>query len=135
MQPRNIHLTLAFIGQLDPERARAVASRCRALQPQRFDWAIDRLGWFRRARVAWLGGEIDNPLGAAATSARALLDQMAVDYDRKPFVPHVTIFRDVRTFDASGPLAEPIAWRTTQVALYASAHDRSGPVYRRVGDD
>ncbi len=133
MQPRNLHLTLAFIGELDAERATAVAQACITLQPQQFVWSIDRIGWFPRARVAWLGGPIEQTLATAAATARAALDELAIGYDRKPFVPHVTAFRDVRAFDRAGPLAEPLAWRTVHVALYASARDRHGPVYRRIG--
>jgi len=39
----------------------------------------------------------------------------------------------VRAFACSGPLAEPISWRTEHVALYAAARDERGPVYQRVG--
>jgi RNA 2',3'-cyclic 3'-phosphodiesterase len=132
VQARNLHLTLAFIGELDAARAAEVAQAARKLQPQQFDWSIDQIGWFLRSRVVWIGGPIDEPLTAAAASARAALDELAIGYDHKPFVPHVTVFRDVRAFDRAGPLTESLRWRTCHVALYASTHDRHGPVYRRI---
>ena len=132
MQPRNLHLTLAFIGELDTVRAESVAQVCSALRPQQFDWSVDQLGWFARARVAWLGGPVSEAMVDAVRAARAALDRLGVGFDRKPFVPHVTVLRDVRHFDHTGPLEALLAWRTTHVALYASARDRNGPVYRRV---
>jgi len=132
MQPRNLHLTLAFIGTLDDAAAAHVAGASSDLVRNTFEWSIDALGWFARARVAWAGGLSNAQLDAAAACARARLDQLVIPYDRKPFVPHVTLFRDARRFDCSGPLTPPLAWRTSTVALYAAARDAAGPIYCRV---
>ena len=132
MQPRNLHLTLAFIGTLDDAAAARVASASGDLLEDAFEWSIDALGWFARARVAWAGGASNAQLDTAAARARARLDQLAVRYDRKTFVPHVTLFRDTRRFDCSGPLSPPLAWRTETVALYTAARDVAGPIYRKV---
>jgi 2'-5' RNA ligase len=48
-------------------------------------------------------------------------------------VPHVTLFRDARRFDCSGPLTPPLAWRTVTISLYAASTDAAGPIYRKVG--
>ncbi len=96
------------------------------------DWTIDTLGSFPRARVAWAGGPLNDRLAACAARARARLDELGVPFDRKAFVPHVTLFRDVRRFEAGGPLPEPIPWNSAHVALYAAQRDSHGPVYRRV---
>lgn len=133
MQPRNFHLTLAFIGELDEAAAHALAPRAGAL-PQAGCWTMDTLGWFRSARVVWLGGAVPPALADIAQRARALLDELRIGYDRKAFVPHVTLFRDVRDFAADGTLPSPVAWNTARVALYASARDTAGPVYREVVD-
>lgn len=132
MQARNLHLTLAFIGELEPTRAATLARDCDDLAAEPCDWTIDTLGSFPRARVAWAGGPVTQQLAACAARARARLDQYGVPFDRKSFVPHVTLFRDVRRFDCAGALAEPVPWRTAHVALYAAARDADGPVYRRV---
>jgi 2'-5' RNA ligase len=132
MQARNLHLTLAFIGELEPARAATLAHDCHDLAADPCDWTIDTLGSFPRARVAWAGGPLNQELAACAARARTRLDQRGIPFDRKAFVPHVTLFRDVRRFDCAGPLAEPVPWRSAHVALYAAARDASGPVYRRV---
>lgn len=130
MQPRNLHLTLAFIGDMESVGATALARAIESLAIEPFDWALDTLGWFPRARVAWAGGAGNEALDAAVSAVRAHLDAQCVGYDRKPFVAHVTLFRDVRTFGCSGPLPEPLPWRTERVALYAAARDDRGPLYR-----
>jgi 2'-5' RNA ligase len=132
MQARNLHLTLAFIGELAPDRARELASDCSDLAGVPCDWTIDTLGSFARARVAWAGGPINESLTSCAARARKRLDERGIAFDRKDFVPHVTLFRDVRRFECAGPLAEPIQWNSAHVALYAADRDARGPIYRRV---
>jgi len=129
MQPRNLHLTLAFIGELDAIRAADAARACAAASG--FSWSIAATGAFARARVAWAGGASNPAVEAAARAARAALDALGVAYDRKPFVPHVTLFRDVHRY-VGGTLSRAIDWGTEHIALYAAAHDEAGPVYRRV---
>ncbi len=56
MRRENLHLTLAFIGALQAERARQVAARLAVEEPSPFDWSLDELGAFAGARVLWVGG-------------------------------------------------------------------------------
>lgn len=132
MQSRNLHLTLAFIGELEPARADDVARSCTELVSEPCDWTIDTLGSFPRARVVWAGGPLNERLAACASRARTRLDELGVPFDRKEFVPHVTLLRDMRHFECGGPLSEPIPWFSAHVALYAAQRDSHGPIYRRV---
>ena len=76
MQSRNLHLTLAFIGDIDASAASRVARACDALAIDPFDWSIDSLGWFPRARVVWAGGQLNSSLESAVDRARARLDEL-----------------------------------------------------------
>lgn len=131
MQPRNFHLTLAFIGELGDAAAQSLLPHLAELHDSAPPWSMDTIDWFRRARVAWVGGKASDALDDVTARSRALLDAHGVPYDRKPFVPHVTLFRDVRAFEGTRSL-EPLPWCTARVALYAAARDRDGPVYREV---
>jgi len=132
MRAENLHLTLAFIGELPDARGTEVAAACAALPPMACDWALTEIGFFARPRVLWAGGVLSDELAAIAASARALLDRMNVGYDRKPFVPHVTLLRDVKRFDGPREIAPPIAWPIREVALFRSGRDETGARYVRV---
>ncbi len=132
MQPRNLHLTLAFIGEIDAAEATELARNCLDLEGDALDWSVDCLGWFPHARVAWAGGLVTETLAIEVARVRARLDELGTSYEHRPFVPHVTLFRDVRQFDCSGPLAEPVPWRTVKIALFTAARDERGPLYRRI---
>lgn len=132
MQDRNLHLTLVFIGELTVDATNQLAHALANFQFSAPDWIIDRAGRFPRARVAWLAGRSAPQLDALTTALRDLLDRQAIAYDHRPFVPHVTLWRDVREFGGSGPLPKPIAWRISSVALFGAMRDSDGPLYRRI---
>jgi RNA 2',3'-cyclic 3'-phosphodiesterase len=132
MRAGNLHLTLAFIGDLPDERGTAIAAACAALPAVSCDWELTEIGFFARPRVLWAGGALPDGLAAIAAGARALLDRMQVAYDRKPFVPHVTLLRDVKRFDGPREIVPPIAWPIREVALFRSGRDESGARYFRV---
>jgi len=132
MQERNLHLTLVFIGELGTEAAARLAHALARFEFAALDWIIDRAGRFPRARVAWLAGPSTPQLDALAVALRALLDRQAIAYDHRAFVPHVSLWRDVREFGAIGLLPQPIVWRMDDVALFGATRDGDGPVYRRI---
>lgn len=131
MRRENLHLTLAFIGALDAERAREVAARLAAEPPTLFDWSLDTVGAFGGARVLWVGGA-DAQLDALAAWARRLLDGLDVQYDRRPFVAHVTLLRNVpreTARHAARRLEPPIAWHAGAPVLLESRSGSNGVRY------
>lgn len=131
----DLHLTLAFIGDLSGDDAFAVAQAAARLRFKPFEWELDTLGFFEQAGVVWAGADIRNetgkPLLKLADRLRRVLNQMNVEYDRRPLAPHVTLLRGVKRFDMKH-IAPPIPWRIDSIALYRSAGDRSGSRYSRV---
>lgn len=132
MRAENLHLTFAFIGALEEEIARRVASACGELGFDAFDWQVDSIGFFARPRVLWAGGPLSPALEALSASVRSMLDRLQVNYDRKPFVPHVTLLRDVKSFDGESSVSPPLRWRIEHVALFNSIQDERGARYLRV---
>jgi 2'-5' RNA ligase len=131
MRRENLHLTLAFIGALNAGGARQVAARLAAEPPAPFDWSLDAVGAFAGARVLWVGGA-DAQLDALAARVRAMLDELEVRFDRKPFVAHVTLLRDVPR-DAAGDAVRrvepPILWHAVAPVLLESRTDSHGVRY------
>lgn len=128
----DLHLTLAFIGNLSDEDAFAVAGGIAGLRFRPFTWRLDTLGFFDQAGVVWVGADRQpvKPLVALAGRARAVIDRFDLDYDRRPLAPHVTLLRGVQRFDVERVV--PIAWRIDSVALYRSAPTGQAARYSRV---
>ncbi len=97
--PASIHLTLAFLGELnDKELGRAFeAAGAAARQAQPFSYSLSAPGTFgspRAPRVIWMG--IEEPSGALQTLHRALnreLKRRGFEVEKRPFSPHLTLAR------------------------------------------
>jgi 2'-5' RNA ligase len=122
----NLHLTLAFIGDLESDAAQRVALLLGALPVVPFTWTIDSIGSFAGPRVAWAGGPTRPALQALVDTVRELLTAAQVRFDQRPFVPHVTLLRHLpRT--AAGlerPIEPPIAWQAGAPVLLRSLAGR-----------
>lgn len=103
---QNIHLTLKFLGDIDPSRVPAVAAKldsaAAAIAP--FEIKASGVGVFpnlRHARVLWVGlaGEIDL-LTALQTILESGLDSVGFKGEPRDFRAHLTIGRTRRRMDA-----------------------------------
>ena len=93
----NLHITLAFLGQTDEARmtdiAGVVESACEGIGPFRI--ALGDLGYFGRRKQAtlWQGLEKTPVMFEVAERLRDGLRAAGIDFDDKPFSPHVTLAR------------------------------------------
>jgi 2'-5' RNA ligase len=122
-----LHVTLAFLGSTDAfaaalaTRAAAVAAR---LELQGFEMSLAHLGSFAGSRCPWFLA----PADAAAATAMALrlrvaLREAGIEFDARPFVPHLTIRRAREPAPALA--IAPVAWLVRDFALLHS-DPRSG---------
>ena len=115
-----IHLTLAFLGELDPARIDAAREAGAAARGRTFEMVLDRLGVFRRAGVAWAGAtQVDPALLALQGSLAAALQVRGFELEERPFNPHVTLVRKVRQALPDESL-DPVMWRVDAFALVRS---------------
>jgi RNA 2',3'-cyclic 3'-phosphodiesterase len=99
VDPSGIHLTLAFLGELDDAQlAQAIeAANLAARQIQPFTYHLTRLGIFgspRQPRVVWMG--IEERTGSLTRLHRALqqeLERHGFETEARPFSPHLTLAR------------------------------------------
>jgi 2'-5' RNA ligase len=134
--PQNMHLTLAFVGEVAAERLPALqaigAQAAAAGSP--FTLRFDRLGSFRDAGIAWLG------TGAAEPALQALVDGLAAGLaadgfpvERRPFRAHVTLARRC----ARPPVAvdvPAVVWPVEAFTLTASELAPGGSQYRTLAE-
>lgn len=123
--PENLHLTLAFLGEVAPERTAAVrlAMERTVVPPAKL--IFDRTGFFRReGGDLWWIGCAENPVlaGLHAHLCTQLSDQgFALEHRR--FSPHITLARAVRTRqrpDGEALLGTPFSTGIRTVSLMLS---------------
>jgi 2'-5' RNA ligase len=143
VQRENLHLTLAFLGEVDEPSAGALEpALARAVGGQAPIAArIEGAGCFPprgAVRVVWLGVEPAPALAELAERVRAAARRSGVAFDDKPFRSHVTLARCRRpwppaTRELWGERAPrpPIELEVRSVALVESERSPAGSRYRR----
>lgn len=134
---QNYHVTLAFLGEIDEEGARSamasIDAACAGAGPAAL--IPTGLGTFgsRRNKTLWLGLQNVPELGLIADCMRDELDQRGLDYDRKGFLPHITLARRAVLPDGALPaLAFPREAEAQRVVLYRSYLEEEGPRYKEL---
>lgn len=137
MPRENHHLTLAFLGDVYEAEARdavvALDRACAGLGPVRL--RADGLGRFGRPSDAtlWLGVVLAPELRDLVERLRGELDACGLDYDRKPFRPHITLARRARLPKGDLPTLEfPNDDVACEVVLFKSVLDSEGATYKEL---
>lgn len=141
------HLTLAFLGEVADARSESlVACVTNAVAPlPRFEMTLAGYGAFPTAahpRVVFreVGEGADATIALAAVTRRAL-EHDGFAFDRRPFVPHVTVLRVRRPADRAtarwllteGPRPPPERVRVDEVRVNSSRRGRVGATHAVIG--
>jgi len=124
----NLHLTLAFLGPQPTSIADACKDILMRLRSPAIELRLDKVGYFARNRIAWVGAHAAPPtLIALHEELGQALAHHGIERERQQFKPHVTLARDAEmpvdmTF-------APIAWRASLVTLVRSRPTSAGSIY------
>jgi len=91
----NLHLTLAFLGDVSEEKQRALCELAGRIRQPGFTLTLDDAGQWLRSRVVWLGTR--QPPRGLLQLANLLRSQAARSgcyQSPQPFHPHITLLRD-----------------------------------------
>lgn len=140
ISPKNIHLTIKFLGDVAPAKVGALSVDLRevARRHEQFDVSIDRLGAFpskSKARVVWFGvGKGEEAVRDLAADVEEAVSSLGFPGDGRPFSPHVTMARTRGRqveLDDEGP-AEVPCFRVSRLELVESALSSRGATYASV---
>lgn len=128
-----LHLTLAFLGEVERARLGTLASLAERFCVPTEALVLDRLGWFKHAGSGWLG--CNQAPVAWADQARALSERLVeagFRVDRRDWVPHVTLYRNLRKpFDMI--TVEAVQWTPKALCLVRSERLESAAKYTVLG--
>jgi len=141
VNPKNLHVTLKFIGEVPPESVAAIGDALVAVRAaSQVNLQFRGIGFFPNARhpsTAWIGVESSPNLRALAAEVNLLLTPLGIPREEKPFVAHLTIarFRETRLSPALNTEIE--RWKdsrfgtlvTTEFHLVESRRKSTGAEY------
>lgn len=121
-----IHLTLAFLGVVEPDKALAAARR---VQGERHDLPIETAQYWKHNRVLWAGPR-QTPAALQALVERLQFELYRAEYilERRPFAAHVTLARMPRP-PARFPRLPEVEWPVREFTLVRSTLSATGSTY------
>ncbi len=131
LEPSNLHMTLAFIGEWPEEVTDVLPDADRP-----FSLNLSHVGYFPEAKVLWAGVEKSDALQRLAGRVRHSLAEAGIPFDPKRFNPHITLVRKP-SVPAGVSLSEievpPAVMIVDEVCLYRSDRGKNGMVYTVIG--
>ncbi|WP_019141764.1 RNA 2',3'-cyclic phosphodiesterase [Noviherbaspirillum massiliense] len=126
----NLHVTLAFLGSQPADLLPALESILMHLPKADISLSLDRVGYFTRKRIAWIGThQMPETLAVLHKRLSEALAQQGISFDNQlSFKPHITLARDAPP-PPDTPFT-PIPWRANQVALVQSKTGPDGAAYQ-----
>ncbi|ALP53962.1 hypothetical protein Tel_12905 [Candidatus Tenderia electrophaga] len=95
--PQNLHLTLLYLGQVDPETRRALAAKVDAIHAPAFELRLARFGHWRRPQVLWWGPHETPPaLQQLVEALRRAARACGLEVDTRPYQAHLTLARKLK---------------------------------------
>lgn len=121
-----IHLTLAFLGDADPENATSAAKQVRC---EAFDLPIEVSEYWKHNQIVWAGPErTPAPLERLVQALQFELYRSGYILERRPFAAHVTLLRKARTLPRL-PDLPAVKWPAKEFVLVQSRTSSEGPIY------
>jgi len=121
-----IHLTLAFLGDVDPVRATTAARR---VTGQPHNLPMEEARYWRDNHIVWAGPrETPPPLAALFKRLELALYKEDFILERRPFTAHVTLIRKARAAQTLPPLPK-LDWPVREFVLVRSQLSSAGSSY------
>ncbi len=133
MRRDTLHLTLAFVGDVERERLEELQRIGAALSGAAFGLRLDRVGAWQNKRIVWVAPTHTPPvLAELAASLAGALRAAGYALEARAYAPHITLLRNA----ARPPMRENVdafEWRIGGFALLESLRLPAGARYRKLG--
>jgi 2'-5' RNA ligase len=122
----NIHLTLAFLGEVDEAKA---AQAARRVQSAAFHLPLEAPGYWGHNKIVWAGPrQVPGELARLAEALQLELYKEGFILERRPFAAHVTLLRKAPAQPL--PAVPPLEWPVQEFHLVSSSLAAAGSSYR-----
>lgn len=130
VQPNNLHVTLAFLGEVEKNRLPEVLRVGASCQSQPFEFTMDTLDYWRKPQVlCFTCPNTPRPLAQLASNLANLLVTAGFELESRPYRPHLTLARKALQLPEDAAIATPIQWQANTFVLVESSTGCNGPHY------
>lgn len=131
VRPANIHVTLLFLGNIDPDKEERFKQALATVHVPRMTLCFDRLSFWKKSGILCLTTPNTCPeVETLAGMLSRLAGELGIKTDERPFKPHVTLAKKATKLT---PLEfDPINWHSSSFCLVESVSCSNGIEYRIV---
>lgn len=116
----DLHMTLSFLGNVEQQQLAGLFDLAAELPASAFSLVLDQIGYWRAPQVLWAGpSSAPGALIELQDRLTQALLKLGFSADDRPYRPHVTLARRVRSEASAGPLL-PVTWQVQELALLES---------------
>lgn len=128
----NLHITLAFLGNVDEAQQACLEKMAGGIQLPVFQLKLDRLAYWPRPQAAWAGiSQTPEAFTQLVTQLQQGAQACGLQLERRPPVAHLTLKRKV-TRAQPGVAIAPLSWTVGTFYLLSSVTRAEGPVYTQL---
>lgn len=131
IDPKNLHLTLAFLGAVTPIQRECLLDAASGIRQDSFVLMLEALGYWPRPRIAWLGSKQAVPpaLLNIVSALRQGMQACGLAPESRAFQVHVSLRRKLARRPTLTAV-EAVRWPVQDFALVESELNATGSVYR-----
>jgi len=127
--PGNLHITLAFLGNVDESQQSCVEHFADDIQCPAFSLALDQADYWPKPRVLWIGpSETPKVMVTLATELRDGAIGCGLQMDMRPYRAHMTLMRKVARARVDMTI-RPFHWHASSFTLVKSVTYQEGVKY------
>jgi len=137
-RPENLHLTLAFLGEIDENKLSPLSGIIEGIRSSPFEISFNRSGCFTHShKELWWIGTDKNRSGFSLLENihRQLVDQLskaAIPVDTRPFNVHITVGREIKHSSPIMLVCPEITVKVDRISLMKSENVRGLLTYTEI---
>lgn len=128
----NLHVTLLFLGNVEDKDRKCLENKILHICSRPFTLRLDEYGHFKHPQSIWLGCSFcPDELNSLVERLKSSGVQCSLDFDDRPYKPHVTLFRKARRVNFPD---EPVAidWNVSEFHLVESVSHENTTRYNKI---
>lgn len=133
MREETLHLTLLFLGDVEAHRLPQLQDAASKVQAARFRFLVDAFAAWPQNGIGYAApSDVPTPLQDLVAALRTQVAEAGFAFDRRAFVPHVTLLRRLPKFPPRSAIS-PVSWDVQDFVLVESAQVEGRAEYAVLG--